>query len=65
MWAYRSGQDSEQPIVVFDYQPGARPGISAGLSLKLPRFRGVFDGYIDYVSVVTTSIAVSYAIGER
>ena len=22
MWAYRSGQDSEQPIVVFDYQPG-------------------------------------------
>jgi hypothetical protein len=22
MWAYRSGRDSEQPIVVFDYQPG-------------------------------------------
>ena len=22
MWAYRSGQDSEQPIVLFDYQPG-------------------------------------------
>lgn len=22
MWAYRSGCDSEQPIVVFDYQPG-------------------------------------------
>ena len=22
MWAYRSGQHSEQPIVVFDYQPG-------------------------------------------
>jgi hypothetical protein len=22
MWVYRSGQDSEQPIVVFDYQPG-------------------------------------------
>jgi transposase len=22
MWAYRSGQDSEQPVVVFDYQPG-------------------------------------------
>jgi transposase len=22
MWAYRSGQDNEQPIVLFDYQPG-------------------------------------------
>ncbi len=22
MWAYRSGEDSEQPIVPFDYQPG-------------------------------------------
>ena len=22
MWAYRSGEDSEQPIVLFDYQPG-------------------------------------------
>ena len=22
VWAYRSGQDSEQPIVLFDYQPG-------------------------------------------
>jgi transposase len=22
MWAYRSGKDSEQPIVLFDYQPG-------------------------------------------
>lgn len=22
MWAYRSGQDSEQPVVLFDYQPG-------------------------------------------
>ena len=22
MWAYRSGQDSKQPIVLFDYQPG-------------------------------------------
>ena len=22
MWAYRSGQDSTQPVVLFDYQPG-------------------------------------------
>ena len=22
MWAYRSGEDSERPIVLFDYQPG-------------------------------------------
>jgi transposase len=22
MWAYRSGQDSEQPVVLFEYQPG-------------------------------------------
>jgi hypothetical protein len=35
------------------------------LDLKLPRFRGVFDAYVDYGSVVTTSIAVSNAIGER
>jgi hypothetical protein len=34
-------------------------------ALKLPRFGGVFDGYIYYVSVVTTSIRASYAIGER
>ena len=34
------------------------------LRLKLPRFRGVFDGFVDYGSMVTTSIA-SYAIGER
>jgi hypothetical protein len=27
--------------------------------LKLPRFRGVFDGFIDYGSVVTTSIMAS------
>jgi hypothetical protein len=33
--------------------------------LKLPRFRGVFDGFVDYGSVVTTSIMASYAIGER
>jgi hypothetical protein len=36
-----------------------------GVSLKLPRFRGVFDGFVDYGSVVTTSIMASYAIGER
>jgi transposase len=36
MWAYRSGRDSEQPIVVFDY-PRTRPGASAGLSGRLPR----------------------------
>jgi hypothetical protein len=35
------------------------------LKLKLPRFRGVFDGFVDYGSVVTTSIMASYAIGER
>jgi hypothetical protein len=33
--------------------------------VKLPRFRGVFDGFVDYGSVVTTSIMASYAIGER
>jgi hypothetical protein len=33
--------------------------------LKLPRFRGVFDGFVNYGSVVTTSIIASYAIGER
>jgi hypothetical protein len=35
------------------------------LRLKLPRFRGVFDGFVDYGFVVTTSIIASYAIGER
>jgi hypothetical protein len=35
------------------------------LTLKLPRLRGVFDGFVDYDSVVTTSIIASYAIGER
>jgi CRISPR system Cascade subunit CasA len=34
-------------------------------SLKLPRFGGVFDGFVDYGSVVATSIVASYAIGER
>jgi hypothetical protein len=36
-----------------------------GTDVKLPRFRGVFDGFVDYGSVVTTSIMASYAIGER
>jgi hypothetical protein len=35
------------------------------VGLKLPRLRGVFDGFVDYVSVVMTSIIASYAIGER
>ena len=34
-------------------------------ALKLPRFGGVFDGFVDYGSVVATSIIASYAIGER
>jgi hypothetical protein len=29
------------------------------------RFRGVFDGFVDYDSVVTTSIIASNTIGER
>jgi hypothetical protein len=33
--------------------------------VKLPRFGGVFDGFVDYGSVVATSIIASYAIGER
>jgi len=33
--------------------------------MKLPRFGGVFDGFVDYGSVVATSIIASYAIGER
>jgi hypothetical protein len=33
--------------------------------LKLPRFRGVFDGFVDYGSVVAVSMIASYAIGER
>jgi hypothetical protein len=36
-----------------------------GDHLKLPRFRGVFDGFVDYDSVVTTSIIASNTIGER
>jgi hypothetical protein len=27
--------------------------------VKLPRFRGVFDGFVDYVSVVTTAMIAS------
>ena len=27
--------------------------------LKLPRFRGVFDGFVDYGSAVTTSMIAS------
>ena len=37
MWAYRSGRDSEQPGVVFDYPARTRPAASAGLSGRLPR----------------------------
>ena len=36
-----------------------------GVGLKLPRFGGVFDGFVDYGSVVATSIIASYAMGER
>ena len=38
---------------------------AVGVGLKLPRLCGVFDGFVDYDSVVTTSIIASYAIGER
>ena len=38
---------------------------SSMVDLKLPRFGGVFDGFVDYGSVVATSIIASYAIGER
>jgi len=33
--------------------------------MKLPRFGGVFGGFVDYGSVVATSIIASYASGER
>jgi hypothetical protein len=39
--------------------------VGTGQCLKLPRFGGVFDGFVDYGSVVATSIIASYAIGER
>jgi hypothetical protein len=43
-----------------------RDGDGTGyLKLKLPRFRGVFDSYVDYGAVVTMSFIASYAIGER
>jgi hypothetical protein len=43
----------------------SRSAAERSVLLKLPRFRGVFDSYVDYGSVVTTSIMASYAIGER
>jgi hypothetical protein len=43
----------------------ARPKRAQRGTLKLPRFGGVFDGFVDYGSVVATSIIASYAIGER
>jgi transposase len=44
MWVYRSGRDSEQPIVVFDYQPG--PGQQHPQAF-LGDYRGLLmsDGY--------------------
>jgi transposase len=44
MWAYRSGEDSEEPIVLFDYQPG-RGQIHP--QTFLGRYRGIVmsDGY--------------------
>jgi hypothetical protein len=33
--------------------------------MKLPRLRGEFDGFVDYGSVVTTSLIASNTIGER
>jgi hypothetical protein len=49
----------DQAVQVLTSDPALPP------RLKLPRFRGVFDGFVDYGSVVTTSIMASYAIGER
>ena len=44
MWAYRSGKDSEQPIVLFDYQPGRGQEHSQTF---LGDYRGILmsDGY--------------------
>jgi transposase len=44
MWAYRSGQDSDQPIVLFEYQPGRG---QTHLQAFLGDYRGLLmsDGY--------------------
>lgn len=44
MWAYRSGEDSEQPIVLFDYQPGRGQEYPQAF---LGDYRGILmsDGY--------------------
>jgi transposase len=44
MWAYRNGKDSEQPIVLFDYQPGRGQEYPKAF---LGDYRGVLmsDGY--------------------
>lgn len=38
---------------------------TGGWSVKLPRFRGVFASLHGYAVVVISSLAASYAIGER
>lgn len=44
MWAYRSGEDSNEPIVLFDYQPGRGQKYPQAF---LGRYRGILmsDGY--------------------
>ena len=59
----RAGRDPEDLAREFtdravDPSLGRR-GRSARRSLKLPRFRGVFDGFRGYCPVATTSIAAS------
>ena len=48
-----------------EHAPWRHDGRGHSLTMKLPRFRGVFDSYIDCGSVVTASIMASYAIGDR
>ncbi|MGO7585944.1 hypothetical protein ACC689_29080 [Rhizobium ruizarguesonis] len=40
MWAYRSGEDSDQPIVLLDYQPG-RGQIAASARMSVSAWRWI------------------------
>ena len=65
VWLASLGQDVAPPVASGEAADGKRSCFADALSLKLPRFRRVFDGFVDYGSVVTASVVASYVIGER
>ncbi len=63
MWAYRSGEDIDEPIVLFDYQPGRGQKYPQAF---LADYRGILmsDGYSAW-RTLEWATHIAHSIGQR